>query len=71
MAKRKHKRTEAAIRADSRRTGRPPKKPEERQSEKVMVYLTKAERERLEDLATREGLSLASLIMRPWREEKG
>ena len=33
-----------------------------------MVYLTEAERARLEDLAEQEGVTVAALIMRPWRE---
>ena len=70
MAKRKRKRTQAEIRADKSRTGRPPKAPSERQSEQIMVYLTPTERAQLEKLAKQEGLSLASMIMRPWREQK-
>ena len=35
-----------------------------------MVYLTLAERARLERLAAKEGLTLAALIMSPWREEE-
>jgi len=62
------KRTKAQLAADKLRTGRPPKSPEEKQSEPVMVYLTKAERARFEELAEKEGVSLSSLIMRPWRE---
>lgn len=50
--------------------GRPPKKKAEKQSERVMVYLTLRERARLEAMAKKEGLHLAALIMRPWREEK-
>ena len=49
--------------------GRPPKAPDEKQGERLMVYLTKGERKTLEVIARREGLSLASLIMRPWREK--
>jgi hypothetical protein len=44
--------------------------PELTLSERVMVRLSKAERARLEALAKKEGLPLASLIMRPWREEQ-
>lgn len=66
----KKKRTEAQIAADKLRTGRPRKSQREKQSERVMVYLTKAERMRLEKLAKREGLSLSSLIMRPWRGKR-
>lgn len=63
------KRTKKEIAADKKRSGRPRKSLAEKQSERVMVYLTKAERTRLEKLAKRENLSLASLIMRPWREQ--
>lgn len=66
----KKKRTEAQIAADKLRTGRPRKSQREKQSERVMVYLTETERMRLEELAKREGLSLSSLIMRPWREKR-
>jgi hypothetical protein len=66
----KKKRTEAQIAADKLRTGRPCKSQQEKQSERVMVYLTKTERMRLEELAKRGGLSLSSLIMRPWREKR-
>jgi hypothetical protein len=66
----KKKRTEAQIAADKLRTGRPRKSQREKQSERVMVYLTQTERMRLEELAKREGLSLSSLIMRPWREKR-
>lgn len=64
------KRTPAQIAADQLRTGRPPKPKADKQGEKVMVSLTKAERARLEKLAKKEGLPLASLIMRPWREKE-
>ena len=64
------KRSAAQRAADKKRTGRPPKAPEDKRSEPVMVYLTKAERCRLEPLAEQEGVSLASLIMRPWREKE-
>ena len=56
--------------ADKLRTGRPPRKPGERQSERITVYLTAAERERLGTLAKKAGISLAALVMRPWREKE-
>ncbi len=62
------KRTAAQIAADAKRTGRPRKDRNEKRSEAVMVYLTEAERARLEDLAEQEGVTVAALIMRPWRE---
>lgn len=66
----KRKRTRAEIAADKRRTGRPPKPPDQALSERIMVRLSRAERVRFEALAKKEGLPLAALIMRPWREEK-
>jgi hypothetical protein len=51
--------------------GRPPKPSEEKQSERVMVYLTPGERRWLEEMAAKEEMGLATLIMRPWREQKG
>lgn len=70
MAKRARGRTKAEMAADKLRTGRPPGDPSERQSERVMVYLTPAERKRLGALAKAEGISLAALVMRPWREKE-
>lgn len=64
------KRTEAQRAADRLRTGRPPKPPEQKQSEQVVVYLTKAERQYLEAQAEKKGLSLSSMIMYLWRKEK-
>ena len=68
MAKRKRGRTKAEIRADKHRTGRPPTPLDEKKSEQVMVYLTKDERKRLAVLADDQGISLAALIMQPWRQ---
>ena len=62
------KRTQAQLDADRRRTGRPRKEPTEKQSKRVMVYLTPAEHKRLQALADKRGISLASQIMMPWRE---
>ena len=69
MGKRTRERTQAEIQADRLRTGRPPKKPSEKQSERITVNLSLAERKRLEKLAEKEGVHLAELIMRPWREK--
>ena len=65
---RRKKRTKAQIEADARRTGRPPKQPASRQSEMLSVYVTMAERRRLEAEAKRRGVSLSSLLMSPWRK---
>ena len=51
------------------RTGRPPKKPSMRQTERITVRMTSTERKRLEKLADSGGVSLSELIMRPWREK--
>ena len=64
------KRTDAQRAADKHRTGRPPKKRAEKQSKRIMVYLTPDEYKRFEAEAKEEGLSLASLVMRPWREKE-
>ena len=69
MGKRNRERTQAEKEADRQRSGRPPKKQDEIQSYRVTVNLTQAERERLSKLARDEGMSLAELIMRPWREK--
>ena len=61
------KRTAAQMAADKRRTGRPRMASEQKRSEPVMIYLTTAERIRMESMAEEEGITLASLIMRPWR----
>lgn len=62
------KRTAAQEAADRLRTGRPPKAAAQKQSESVTVYMTVAERRRLEKMASRDGLTLSAVIMRPWRE---
>ena len=69
MGKRKRERTQAEIEADRLRTGRPPKESSEKRSERITVNLSPGERKRLEDLAEKEGVPLAELIMRPWREK--
>ena len=66
----KRKRTKAQIDADARRTGRPPKAPAKKQSEQVMVYLTKDERKQLEAMAAEKGLSLSAMIMTKWRNQE-
>ena len=70
MAKRKRGRTEAELQADKSRPGRTPKKKAEKQSKRIVAYLTPDEYRRFESQAKKEGLSLASLIMRPWREKE-
>jgi hypothetical protein len=50
--------------------GRPPKPLDEKQGVKVTVYMTEDERKQLEALADKEGISLSSLLMKPWRKEQ-
>ena len=69
MGKRNRERTEAEVEADSLRTGRPPKKPSQRQTEQVTVRMTPALRKQLEKQAKDESIPLAELIMQPWREK--
>ena len=69
MGRRKRKRSAAQIAADKLRTGRPPKQEADRLSRLITVRLTPEERERLGKLAAAEGIPLAELIMRPWREK--
>ena len=69
MSKHTRERTQSEIDADRLRTGRPRKKNVEKQSNRITVNLTQAERTYLGRLAEKEGLSLAELIMRPWREK--
>jgi len=52
------------------RMGRPPKPRNEKQSKRIMVSLTQAERAFLGKLAKQKGVSVASLIMLPWRKGK-
>ena len=52
------------------RMGRPPKPPDERQAERIMVNVTRAERVQLEREARKAGLSLSALLIRPWREKR-
>jgi len=42
--------------------GRPKKRPEERRSERIFVNLTRAEKERLENLAQEEDIALGVLV---------
>ena len=70
MAKRTRGRTKAEAAADKLRTGRPTRAPGEKQSERITVYLTAKERKRLGALAKKADISLAALVMRPWREKE-
>lgn len=67
----KKHRTRAQISADKLRTGRPRKAEAQKRNRQVTVYLTEAEWTQLRKLAKEGNVSVASLIMRPWREQKG
>ena len=60
----KKKRTKAQLSADLIRTGRPPKPPKERRSERVVLRVTKAEKGRLETQARKMGLTIAAYVLR-------
>ena len=51
--------------------GRPPMPAAEKCGERVTIRMTKAERRTLEREAKRLGVSLAALLLRPWRKEEG
>jgi len=51
-----------------KKMGRPRKAKDKKQSAHLSVYLTPMERDTLGKLARQKGLSLASLIMLPWRQ---
>jgi hypothetical protein len=70
MVKRNRPRSDAEKQADKLRTGRPPVKPRVRKSARITIQLTPEERTKLMEMASAEGLSLAALIMRPWRKEQ-
>jgi len=53
-----------------RNAGRPPKPKATKQGRQITVYLTEAEYKQIAAQSKQEGLSMASLIMRPWREER-
>ena len=51
--------------------GRPPKRPEDKQSSCIMVRVTVSERRMLEAEAKRRGLFLSALLMESWRNREG
>ena len=53
-----------------KKAGRPPKSKATKQDRQITVYLTEAEYKRVVAQAAKAGLSLAALMMRPWREEQ-
>jgi len=63
------KRTKAQIAADKLRTGRPPKARDAKQSKRISVNLTQGEYQYFQKLAREEGVSLAEIVMRPWRKK--
>jgi len=58
MAQRKHK----------AKMGRPPLLPHLKRGMVLSIRITRGERARMEAEADKAGLSLAELLMRPWRE---
>jgi uncharacterized protein (DUF1778 family) len=52
------------------RMGRPPKAPEEKQSERVTVRMTREERRALEREAGEAGLSLAAYLLDCWKKRR-
>jgi hypothetical protein len=62
-------RTPAEINADEKRTGRPPKRPQDRQSYRVTVQLTQVEMIKIKAAAKAANTSIAAMIMSPWREQ--
>lgn len=49
--------------------GRPPKSPAEKQSARVVVNMTQAEKRHLEKEARTEGLSLSAFLLQCWKEK--
>ena len=54
-----------------KKMGRPPKAAGEKQSERVVMRVTKAEKQRLKAEARKKGLSISGLLLRSWREKQG
>jgi hypothetical protein len=63
-------RTAAQVAADKFRTGRPPKKQEEKRTYRVTVNLTAAEYQRAHDEARQRAVPLADVVMGPWRRRQ-
>lgn len=63
----KTKRTKLEIEADAKRTGRPPKKSQERHGILVALRVTQSERKLLDREAKAAGLNVSQLLMRPFR----
>lgn len=59
------------VKEAKKRMGRPPKPPEEKWKARIMVNMTEAERGQLEADAKGAGLSLASYLLRCWRDNRG
>lgn len=67
----KKQRTKAQIAADAKRTGRPPKPPEDVRENYISLRVTKSERALLDKEAARLGVTITDLLLRPWRQRKG
>jgi hypothetical protein len=53
-----------------KRMGRPPKPPGEKWKARVMVNMTESERAQLDAEAKAAGLSLASFLLRCWKDRR-
>lgn len=51
-----------------KRIGRPPKRAADKQNNRVAVYLVPADFARLKVEAERDGLALAAVLLRAWKE---
>ena len=54
----------------SKKMGRPPKPPKEKQGERVTVRMTREERRVLERDASKAGLSLAAYLLDCWKKRR-
>jgi len=55
---------------EKKKAGRPPKAKQDKQAKRITVYLTPREFERFQEMASEAGVSLAEIVMRPWREKE-
>lgn len=62
------KQTPAEKAANKFRTGRPPKKPGEAQTERLTANCTRKEKAMVERDAKQAGIAVSDMLMRPWRD---
>ena len=60
--------TDNAMKKKKNKRGRPRKNPADKYSERLLIKMTPAERKRLDCESKKTGISLAGLLMRPWRK---